>query len=74
MSTGQVEQLTQLSLQPGAHVETSTGAGLGLAIAYRLATLLAATLSVSSQPASGNCFTLRLPQQLDVTTAEKQAG
>lgn len=37
------------------------GSGLGLAICRELTTLMGGTIDVSSAPASGTCFTLRLP-------------
>jgi signal transduction histidine kinase len=37
------------------------GAGLGLAVARRIADALGGTLGVESQPGQGSCFTLLLP-------------
>jgi two-component system sensor histidine kinase BaeS len=39
-----------------------SGAGLGLPIARKLATLQAGTIAVTSQPGCGSIFTLRLPR------------
>ncbi|PKQ19665.1 MAG: hypothetical protein CVT66_09115 [Actinobacteria bacterium HGW-Actinobacteria-6] len=41
------------------------GAGLGLAISFRLAVLLGGSLSVESTSAAGSTFTLRVPAMID---------
>jgi signal transduction histidine kinase len=41
--------------------KSAEGAGLGLSIAKRLATLFGGQLTLTSQPGQGSCFVLRLP-------------
>jgi signal transduction histidine kinase len=43
---------------------TATGTGLGLPLSRRLATLLGGTLTVTSTPGEGSCFTLTIPPLL----------
>lgn len=40
-----------------------SGVGLGLSVARRIATSLGGSLSASSEPGQGSCFTLRLPRK-----------
>jgi signal transduction histidine kinase len=50
---------------PPARRAGTTGVGLGLAVADRIAAALGGELVVASEPNRGSCFTLRLPVPLD---------
>ncbi|NDY56763.1 response regulator [Desulfovibrio sulfodismutans] len=53
---------------------TSHGAGLGLAVAARLAELLGGSLEVESRPGLGSLFTFRAPVELAAQTPTAQAS
>ena len=42
--------------------ETGEGTGLGLAIAHGLAQMIGGSISVSSEPQKGSCFTVSIPR------------
>ncbi|MGL5409460.1 MAG: ATP-binding protein, partial [Shewanella sp.] len=58
IATEQLEQIFEPFVQLGRQ---SGGSGLGLAICKSLAEAMDGSLSVTSTPAEGSCFTLRLP-------------
>lgn len=43
------------------HPEGEQGSGLGLSLSRQLATMIGATLEVTSQPGEGSTFSLRFP-------------
>jgi signal transduction histidine kinase len=45
------------------------GTGLGLTLSRELATLLGGSLSATSKPGAGSCFTLRVPREMPVQPA-----
>ncbi len=49
------------------------GTGLGLSICKQLAMLMNGSLTATSQPGKGSCFTLRVPLHLDRTEVNPQA-
>ena len=51
---------------------TGQGAGLGLSICERLASLMGASLHVRSEYQIGSCFTLDLPLKVDASTAQPE--
>lgn len=60
LSEDQLKALGEPFVRYG-ETERIAGTGLGLALAYRLATLLGAEISVSSVPGAGTVFSVKLP-------------
>jgi signal transduction histidine kinase len=58
----------------GSMTRAHDGAGLGLALAARLARLMGGTISVKSAPGAGSAFTLRVPARLEAAAPEAIAA